>query len=930
MNATSRSSQEYVLAQCDVHLSRCFVEKRDRKVVPMVNEPFSQCELETAFSLEKRYKNCFDLLTRCYRDAEQENFYYKNDSFDGYGLFYGKNSALVFSKKRDTLLPNLTALIEPIKDSDFHKFRHISILASTDICKNNRIMVGPVRFANHSCQPDSEYVASTYRDKKCIKLKALKTLQKDDEITVFYGDNFFGDGNWDCQCPHKEKHGDRPLVFSQKQKMLIQANLEKRFVFLFNRKKRSEPKARRLKNSELRYFSSSESLSDQNSSSSGSEDFHSTENISNEVNAGTSDNVSNEIEERSCLLLENVNRLSENDCAVEMSSDNLSDDFNNEVTTNNWETAISLITAKHGTSDSEAKDWIRLIKRAFPNAAVPFFGKIKNKHHISKRMVDDRLTSYGSGDYWKLDFMTELVQVIEANIEQIENFSMLRDSDEDIPLKPCFNWESRSLKISINLNSDGVRIIKSSPKQLWPVWIAIVNLPPILRCSYKNIILVALWFGNNNPDWNVISSDISSDLRRKLSINYKNVSSKVSVEVILLVSDLPATASMLNMHHHLASYGCTLCLVKTETTDKMRYYPYKKFAMRTPDVHRSHLKKIKDESLMAFMGVKGPSPLFDLIPNLPLTAPSDIMHQVYIRVTKVLLRVIYDKNLKVDLECLKYSVNKLRLPSEFKRTIRPLDQLEFFKANELKAWLFYVGPALFSGSINERLYERFLLFSYGIRLLMLSRKYVKEGKKHIEEFLNSTKSDYTEFVFTANVHALSHLAWQFENFGPLWTTSGMMFESANHLLSSKFTGTVNHLSVLVERYLRNKAARRERIATDPLTSFCEKLQGLKSYKRKFLNPELVPEEVRKPERVFYRNQQFRNFEVEGHPNEKDCFVSIRHNSKIICGKIRFFSKKERKIFCQWKNTQKSRLKLHLWDLRVEFMLSMLLKRPGYF
>ena len=196
---------------------------------------------------------------------------------------------------------------------------------------------------------------------------------------------------------------------------------------------------------------------------------------------------------------------------------------------------------------------------------------------------------------------------------------------------------------------------------------------------------------------------------------------------------------------------------------------------------------------MAFMGVKGPSPLFDLIPNLSLTAPSDVMHQVYIGVTKVLLRVIYDKSLKVDLECLKYSVNKLRLPSEFKRTIRPLDQLEFFKANELKAWLFSVGPALFSGSINERLYERFLLFSYGIRLLMLSRKYVKEGKKHIEEFLNSTKSDYTESVFTANVHALSHLAWQVENFGPLWTTSGMMFESANHLLSSKFTGTVNHL-----------------------------------------------------------------------------------------------------------------------------------------
>ena len=113
------------------------------------------------------------------------------------------------------------------------------------------------------------------------------------------------------------------------------------------------------------------------------------------------------------------------------------------------------------------------------------------------------------------------------------------------------------------------------------------------------------------------------------------------------------------------------------------------------------------------MGVKGPSLLFKLIPNLPSTAP-DVMHQVYIGLTKVLLRVISDKSLKVDLERLKFSVNKLRLPSEFERNIRPLDQLEFFKANELRPGCF-VGPALFSGCINERIREVFTLqFWYSV------------------------------------------------------------------------------------------------------------------------------------------------------------------------------------------------------------------------
>ena len=75
------------------------------------------------------------------------------------------------------------------------------------------------------------------------------------------------------------------------------------------------------------------------------------------------------------------------------------------------------------------------------------------------------------------------------------------------------------------------------------------------------------------------------------------------------------------------------------------------------------------------MGVKGPSALFKLIPNLPLTAPNDVMPQVYIGVKKVLLRVIFDKTMKVDLESLKVSVSRLMLPSAFKCAVRPLDQL---------------------------------------------------------------------------------------------------------------------------------------------------------------------------------------------------------------------------------------------------------------
>ena len=107
---------------------------------------------------------------------------------------------------------------------------------------------------------------------------------------------------------------------------------------------------------------------------------------------------------------------------------------------------------------------------------------------------------------------------------------------------------------------------------------------------------------------------------------------------------------------------------------------------------------------------------------------------------------------------------------------------------------------------------------------MTSSKHCCYAEKVIEKFLEDTKEDYSEVAFSANVHSLTHLTWQVRNIGPLWTSLGMMFESANYLLNSKFTGTVNHLPLLVERYHRNKEAWRASIKeNEPLAEFCLKL-----------------------------------------------------------------------------------------------------------
>ena len=94
---------------------------------------------------------------------------------------------------------------------------------------------------------------------------------------------------------------------------------------------------------------------------------------------------------------------------------------------------------------------------------------------------------------------------------------------------------------------------------------------------------------------------------------------------------------------------------------------------------------------------------------------------------------------------------------------------------------------------------------------MVSTEHTDEAERLIFDFLEKTKAQYSDVVFSANTHSLMHLAWQVKQFGPLWCASSIMFESANYLLQSKLTGSVNHLPLIIERYHRNKQSLRESV-----------------------------------------------------------------------------------------------------------------------
>ncbi|KAL8657053.1 MAG: hypothetical protein Q9226_002294 [Calogaya cf. arnoldii] len=102
-------------------------------------------------------------------------------------------------KKGETvkyLVGNLVAMT-PEEEKDLGLTRRDFSIVMSSRKKTPSMFLGPARFANHDCKANARLVTC---GSEGMQIVAAREIGVGEEITVTYGDNYFGEGNCECLC----------------------------------------------------------------------------------------------------------------------------------------------------------------------------------------------------------------------------------------------------------------------------------------------------------------------------------------------------------------------------------------------------------------------------------------------------------------------------------------------------------------------------------------------------------------------------------------------------------------------------------------------------------------------------------------------------------------------------------------------------------
>lgn len=121
-----------------------------------------------------------------------------------------------FIKKGQTIkyLSGYLVSMTPEEEEDLDLTRRDFSIVMSSRKKSPSLFLGPARFANHDCNANARLAT---HGPDGMQVVAVRDILLGEEITVTYGDNYFGEANCEClclSCEKEERNGWSPVVES--------------------------------------------------------------------------------------------------------------------------------------------------------------------------------------------------------------------------------------------------------------------------------------------------------------------------------------------------------------------------------------------------------------------------------------------------------------------------------------------------------------------------------------------------------------------------------------------------------------------------------------------------------------------------------------------------------------------------------------------
>ena len=368
--------------------------------------------------------------------------------------------------------------------------------------------------------------------------------------------------------------------------------------------------------------------------------------------------------------------------------------------------------------------------------------------------------------------------------------------------------------ISGMFNTDGIPLYKSAHVKLWPIFLAINEIPLRQRFSRENMVLVGIWQGKGSPPFlqymNKFGEEMCSLYHEGIPVSMGGNVITIKLGIFLGIVDLQAKSYILHMTMHNGESGCCTCEEPGKTVKQgkghARCYPYRKikekFPLRDSDDIKYNLGPKATAEGKRIKGVHGISgltsmPWFDMV----LGIVPDYMHGVLMGVTKTLLHKWFSPSQSKQpffignhLRSISRRLTSIKPPDYIERLPRDLEKhFAHLKATELQAWLLYYALPCLSGYLPAKYLKHFAHLSEGIHLLLgdcITELDLERAESLLDAFYREFSQLYGEGSCGLNVHNVgAHLVFYVRLWGPIFAWSCFGFEHWNAVILQAVHGT---------------------------------------------------------------------------------------------------------------------------------------------